>query len=506
MDRSARWHIFFGVIAFLLVQGSRAADSVPGELLIKFRTDLSLAERNSVLARRGAEIIHRFSTLGIDHVRLTNSRGLRTDAASFASESDILYTQPNYIRHINADPPPNDPQWLNGNLWGLEKIGTTAVWRDFTTGSGNVVIVDIDTGANYNHADLAANIWVNAGEIAANGIDDDGNGYIDDVHGINTAYGNSDPMDEVGHGTHTAGTLAAAGNNGIGVVGVNWKAQVIPCKAFNNNGDATDAALVQCFDYAIALKQRGINIRATNNSYSGPREPNDPFPYALKDAFDRAGAAGIANVCAAGNNGADNDASPHDPASFDSLGNIAVAASDGSNNVTGFTNYGAVSVDLAAPGVDIISTRLDAYGILTGTSMSCPHIAGAVGLLVDFRPDLSVATIKSLILNNVDVLPQWIGKVVSGGRLNLYNTMQSAAFGQQPFSVSSVSRPDETTAQLSWSCAPGLRYQVSVTTNLTSAFAPLDLVLTAPPGQTTMSYTDMTAAGAPRFYKVETVP
>ncbi len=499
--------IFFGALAFLCLQTGRAADSVPGELLVKFREDVPPAKRQSVLAARGAEVVHHYSTLGIDHIRLTSSRGLVLDTVTFASESEILYAQPNYIRHITADPPPNDYYWLSGDLWGLYTIRAGEAWQNFGTGSGNVVIVDIDTGANYNHPDLAANIWVNPGEIANNGIDDDANGYVDDIHGINTAYGNTDPIDDEGHGTHTAGTLAGVGNNGIGVAGINWNAKVIPCKAFDVHGNAPDAALIQCFDYALALKRQGVNIRATNNSYSGPRDPGDPFPAALKDAFDRAGAAGIVNVCAAGNDGVNNDTSPRDPASFDSLGIIAVAASGFGDAVTNFTNYGATSVDLAAPGFNIISTWLNGeYHLLSGTSMSTPHVAGAVALLADFQPDLSVETAKSLLLNNVDILSQWTGLTVSNGRLNLFHTMQSAAFGQQPYSVSSLIRPDAATLKLSWPCAPGLRYQVYATNSLTSGFIILDSVLSAAAGQTVMTYTDSAAGSAPKFYLIKTVP
>ena len=493
-------------MALLLVQTSRAADAVPGEFLVKFRADISSNERASLLASRGAEVIHHFPTLGIDHIRLPNSRGVKIDAAAFLGENGIVYSQPNYLRHITADPPPNDPYWLDGELWGMAAIRADAVWQNFSSGSGNIVIVDIDTGVNYNHPDLAANIWVNPGEIAGNGLDDDNNGYVDDIHGINTAYNNTDPLDDKGHGTHTAGTLAAIGNNALGVAGVTWNAQLISCKAFDANGEASDAALVQCFDYLIALKQGGVNIRVTNNSYSGPRDPSDPFPTALKDAFDRAGALGIINVCAAGNSGINSDTNPQDPASFDSLGIISVAASGQSDEVAYFTNYGLVSVDLAAPGVNVVSTYLPDYGTLSGTSMSTPHVAGAVALLEDFRPDLSLVTAVTLVLNNVDLLPQWSGRTVTGGRLNLYNTMQSAAFGRRSFGIAGLSRPDVATCQFSWPSAPGLRYQVYVTDSLTNPFTALDSVLIAAPGQTTMTYTDTTATSAPRFYKVETVP
>ncbi|MGZ5553680.1 MAG: S8 family peptidase, partial [Chthoniobacterales bacterium] len=481
------------------------------ELLIKFKAHTSATQRQAVLARRGAKVIRHFSTLEIDHVRVTQSRGARADTKAFAADDAIVYAQPNFIRHTTETAPPDDPKWLDGTLWGLEVIQAAAAWRDFTSGSGAIVVMDIDTGSNYNHPDLTANIWTNPGEIPGNGVDDDGNGYIDDIHGINPAYGNTDPMDDDpvhNHGTHTAGTIAAVGNNGIGVVGVSWNAKVIPCKAFTWQGEGEDADIVECFDYAIALKQSGVNIHATNNSYSGPRDP-DPanFPFALKDAFDRAGAAGIVNVCSAGNQQTNVDAAPQDPCSFDSPSLICVAASGGAgDNVAGFTNYGPVSVDLAAPGDGILSTQFNDYGTLRGTSMSAPHVTGTVALLADELPDLSVETAKSLVVNNVTTFPQWAGLVASGGRLNLYDTLHSAVLGKTPFQVSSTTYLTSSSFQLGWASAPGMRYQVYATNNLTNGFAPLGSILTAAAGQTTMTYTDDSASSGPKFYQVHTVP
>ncbi len=154
----------------------------------------------------------------------------------------------------------------------MERIQAQPVWTNFTNGSPDVVVADIDSGVDYTHPDLAANMWVNPGEVPGNGLDDDGNGYVDDVHGIDASNGDSDPMDDHGHGTHTAGTIGATGDNGAGVVGVAWGSRILACKFLDSSGSGTDAGAIECFNYLVALKQRGVNIRVSNNSWGGLRE------------------------------------------------------------------------------------------------------------------------------------------------------------------------------------------------------------------------------------------
>ena len=479
---------------------------VPNEVLVKFRPEASKARRNKVLAGRSGRVLRHFETLDIDHVALPDGTDVQSAVQNFLARGEVLLAQPNYIRHVDADAPPNEPAWLENQLWGLLKIQAQPAWLQFGGGNGSVVLADIDTGVNYNHPDLAPNIWQNPGEIPGNGIDDDDNGYIDDVHGIDTVNHDSDPMDDYGHGTHTSGTMAAAGNNGAGVTGVSWNAKIIVCKFLDQNGSGEDSGAIECLNYLIALKRRGVNIRATNCSWGGKLAPEDEFPSALKAAFEAAGAENILSVCSAGNDGTDNDAVPNYPASFDSACIVAVAASDQGDNRAWFSEYGATSVDLAAPGVDIFSTVPAGYGNLSGTSMSTPHVTGAVALLAQINPGASAATIKSLLLNNVDVLPQWSGLTVSGGRLNLFRAAQAAAAGLEPFSISAANHPAADELELTWSPVPGMRYQVFSSDSLTTVFTSLSDVIVAGQGENALTFTDLAASGPQKFYQVRIVP
>lgn len=408
------------------------AEYAGSEVIVKFSPQAPAARRAALLGAINARLVRRFDTLDIHHVRLPRGLSVEAAVASFSASGDVVFAQPNYIRRAVESAPPNDPFWLNNQLWGLQKIHARDVWNTYTTGTNAVVVAGIDTGVDYTHPDLAANMWHNPGEIPGNGIDDDGNGYVDDVYGINALTHSGNPFDDNGHGTHTAGTLGAVGNNGTGVVGVNWTVKILACKFLDVGGSGSDAGAIECLDYIVALKNRGINIRVSNNSWGGYRGAGG-VSQLLKDAFDRAGNAGILNVVAAGNGvwngttyvGTNNDTLPFDPASFTSPSIVSVAASDTLDRRAGFSNYGATSVDLAAPGVSITSTYPtgifpSGYATGDGTSMAAPHVAGAAALLLAMRPDVPVAGLKSLLLANVTPVPQWNGRVVSNGRLDVF--------------------------------------------------------------------------------------
>jgi subtilisin family serine protease len=409
---------------------------VPDEVLVRFRPQAVSALRDAIVRGAGGQVLRRFEELNLHRVRLAPGTSVRSAIAALRLQNDVVSAEPNFIRQIVLSA--NDPYWSDGTLWGLKKIQADAAWN-LSTGSATVVVADLDTGINYNHPDLAANVWRNPGEIAGNGVDDDHNGYVDDVFGIDTANNDRDPMDDHGHGTHTAGTIGAVGNNGIGVVGVNWNVKILPCKFLRADGSGTDAAAIECFNYIVALKNKGVNIRVSSNSWGSPRDLTAPFPYALKSAIDAAADVGILNVFAAGNIGTDNDVTPFDPASFDSAGIMSVAASDSSDQRASWSNYGVTSVDLAAPGVSIVSTVGATYGPSSGTSMAAPHVAGAAALLSAFNSTLTATGIKTLLMNNVDKLSQWSGVVASGGRLNVFLPMVAASGDILP--TVSITRP-----------------------------------------------------------------
>jgi hypothetical protein len=246
-------------------------------------------------------------------------------------------------------------------------------------------------------------------------------------------------MDDHGHGTHTAGTIGATGDNGEGVVGVAWGTRILACKFLDSSGHGTDAGAIECFNYIVALKQRGINIRVSSNSWGELRE--GPPADVLKAAIDEAGAVGILNVFAAGNDGTNNDQRPFDPVSFNSPSILAVAASNQADDRASFSNYGVTSVDLAAPGDLILSTSGGSYSFSSGTSMAAPHVSGAAALLVSKDPSLTVDTTKLVLMQTADVLPQWAGLTVSGGRLNVLSAA-NAAGGNIPPSVALTSPVD----------------------------------------------------------------
>ena len=415
-----------GTLAFVggLTAQAQVAPPRRAELLVKFKAGATPGQRQAALARAGAKLRKQFTRTGIDHVEVATAPELVMNAAAILeSDPAVLYAQPNYVRSAVSGVP-NDPAWVNNSMWGLQRVKAPAAWAAFPPTARDVVVAVIDSGVNYRHPDLAASMWRNRGEVPGNGLDDDGNGYVDDVHGIDTLNRDTDPMDDYGHGTHTAGIVGAQGDNGIGSVGVAWSPQIVACKFLDATGKGTDAAAIDCFEYLMDLKvNRGVNIRIANNSWGSLRTPNAPFPHALLDTIDSAGQAGILSVFAAGNDGLNDDATPYDPASFTSPSIVSVAASDENDGRPAFSNYGATAVDLAAPGTNIFSTYGDAYGYSSGTSMAVPHVSGTLALMASQNPALGVGALKSILLASADRLPQWTGVTVTGARLNVFEAL-----------------------------------------------------------------------------------
>jgi len=335
-------------------QGTREV-LVPNELIVQFRNGVTEGQRGAVRAANGLQTLKRYQQVRAEHVRIQGNANPIALARALSAQPEIEAAQPNFIRRTTSVGSPNDPFFVNGNMWGLAKISAPLAWSSFGAGADTVVVADIDTGVNYNHPDLAGNMWHNPGEIAGNGIDDDQNGYVDDIYGIDTVNNDSNPIDDHGHGTHTSGTIGAVSDNGIGVTGLAKNVKILACKFLSAAGSGTDADAIECFNYVVAMKQRGVNIRVTSNSWGALRGQGG-IATALMNAIDAAGNAGIVNVFAAGNDGLNIDVTPADPASFTSPSIISVAASDEGDARASFSNYGAVSVDLAAPGTNILST------------------------------------------------------------------------------------------------------------------------------------------------------
>ncbi|HVG71990.1 MAG TPA: S8 family serine peptidase [Vicinamibacterales bacterium] len=423
--------VLLGSIAALITatHAQQQADEpfVPGELIVQFRENVTETARRTVRETYGTSVSRRYDTLRAERLTIPQNANPAALARALLAHPEVEAAQPNFIRHKTSVGSPNDPYFVSGQLWGLPKISAPLAWSSFGAGATDAVVADIDTGVNYNHPDLAANMWRNPGEIAGNGVDDDSNGYADDVYGIDTANNDSNPIDDEGHGTHTSGTIGAVSDNGIGVAAVAPRVRILACKFIDSRGSGSDADAIECFNYVVALKQRGVNVRVTSNSWGALR--GQFFPQALKNAIDAAGAAGIVNIFAAGNNGVNIDSTPFDPASFTSASIVSVAASDSADARASFSNYGAVSVDLAAPGVNILSTYETGYAFASGTSMATPHVAGAAAMLLANRPALTVAEVKSSLLNSADLLGSWTGLVATGGRLNLFQTLQIAPGG-----------------------------------------------------------------------------
>jgi subtilisin family serine protease len=353
--------------------------------------------------------------LGFGIYRVTLAAGTTPDAAAryYGEQPGVVSAAPDEI--IRLSRVPNDTSY--GSLWAMPKISAPTAW-DTSVGSGNFVVAVIDTGVDYTHPDLAANMWRNPGETAGDGTDNDGNGLVDDVFGAEFVGTNSgNPMDDNNHGTHVAGTIGAVGNNARGVAGVNWNVRIMALKFLGASGSGSTSDAIEALNYAVA---EGAKI--SNNSWGG-----GGFSSALSAAIGRARDAGHIFVAAAGNSSRNIDTNPSYPASYEAtLGNVVVVASTTSTDArSSFSNWGPQTVLLAAPGSGILSTtRNNTYGTFSGTSMASPHVAGALALFWDRHPDWTYQQVIARLATAVDPVPALAGLVATGGRLNLAKLLQ----------------------------------------------------------------------------------
>ena len=352
------------------------------------------------------------------HLTAVSLEALPNALDTAADQPGALAVEPDYVRQ--AILVPNDPKYLDGTLWGLNQTSDADIdapegWN-VRSSAGAVIVAVIDTGIKTTHQDLAANMWRNSAEIAGNKIDDDANGFVDDIFGCDAYNNDGDPTDDQGHGSHCAGTIGGTGNNGIGVTGVAWGVKLMGCKFLSATGSGADSDAVRCIDYA-----RSKGAKVLSNSWGG-----GGAGVSLQAAIERTRTAGLIFVAAAGNDGINTDISPSYPASLATDNIVSVAATTRTDTLASFSNYGSVTTDLGAPGDGIystVSTSDTAYATYSGTSMATPHVAGVLALLMAQFPTESYSSIITRLMNGTDKIPALAGKTKSGGRLNLANAL-----------------------------------------------------------------------------------
>lgn len=420
------------LVIFLTSFSAFGQGVVPGEYIIRFK---SMNHAKAYLSSRASKQFGKHEKVSsvIGPMVLVRSSN-RSAVAALRSNTNIAYIEPNYVYRLPATmtqadrarnssryAAPNDNRF--GELWGLRNDGSKGLkgadvnalqaWSK-TTGIKNVKIAIIDTGVDYTHPDLAANIWTNPKEIPGNGKDDDGNGYVDDVHGYDFSNNDGDPMDDHSHGTHCAGTIAAVHNNKVGVAGVMANASIIPIKFLSGSGSGSTADAVKSVEYAIR-----VGAHVMSNSWGGGGKSA-----ALFEAIQASAKAGIVFVAAAGNNGSNSDSRPMYPAGYEVPNIISVAAMDINGNKASFSNYGVKSVHVTAPGVNILSTVLKGdYKSYSGTSMATPHVSGVVGLVLSANGLRAAPSMRERLIKTSNAHEPLKNVSMSGGFVNAFNAV-----------------------------------------------------------------------------------
>jgi subtilisin family serine protease/Ca2+-binding RTX toxin-like protein len=457
------------------------------KLIVKFNDTINIAQANEIKNTLGVVKTETIKLTGAQIWTLSGKTSVETAIATYRNSSTFKYLEPDYIV-TKAVTIPNDPGF--GQLWGLNNTGQNGgtpdadidapeAW-DIQTGNPNLVIGVIDTGVDYNHPDLVGNIWTNPGEIAGDGIDNDNNGYIDDIRGWDFAYNDNNPSDVDGHGTHVSGTIAGKGNNGVGVTGVAWNAKIMPLKFLNDSGSGYTSDAISAINYATA---KGVKI--TNNSWGG-----GGYSQALYDAINAAGQQGALFIAAAGNSSQNTDITPAYPASYNLANIISVASTTRTDSLSYFSNYGLTSVDLGAPGEDIYSTLPNnSYGTYSGTSMASPHVAGAAALVWSQNPTWTAQQVKNTLMNTGDPIAALAGETVSGKRLNVFNALAAANLPSVTVSVSPATVQEDGATNLVYTFT---RTNLNLSSPLTVNFGASGIANAAPVGSDPADYSVIT--------------
>ena len=405
---------------------SNEAESVGSEVLVRFRPGTNLERIKTLALMNNDRFEDEYESIS-GLVALADEDGLDAErvAEEYRALPEVEYAEPVFNVYADHGSPAkhkhaNDVRFgeqcslentgQNDGMAGAD-IGVMRAWFK-TTGSSRVVVAVLDSGVDYTHRDLMSNIWMRPDDLPA--YVDDELGEFNDQYGFNATDNWRDPMDDNGHGTHCAGIIGAEGNNNFGIAGINWNVEIMPLKFLSAGGSGTTKDAIEAINYVIDRKRKGVNVRIISASWGSTQRSK-----ALSDAIRRAGDEGVLFVAAAGNNGDDSDKRPHFPAGYYLPNMVAVAALDRHDKLAGFSNYGAKSVHIAAPGKEILSTWLGGeFYVASGTSMATPEVAGVAALILSTDPQMSVKELRDRLLNSVDKLDSLKGKVSTGGRVN----------------------------------------------------------------------------------------
>ena len=424
----------------------RSVNDRQPEVLVKFRPNVSLSDIEKIASKYNDRVEDKIEIVkGLVAIDDLDGKDAETVAAQYRQMSnEVLYAQPNY--EISLDDPTGSPNFnqpitqnpSNANLpndpmfneqWALSNSGQNGgkanadikallAWEK-NKGNKGVVVAVLDSGVDYTHPDLVENMWTRPDNVPQ--YKDEELGTYNDLHGFNATDNQGDPMDENGHGTHCSGIIGAEGNNNEGIAGINWNVTIMPLKFMGRGGFGTTKDAIEAINYAIDRKHNGVNVRVISASWG-----STAYSKALEDAIRAAGEEGILFVAAAGNNGTSNDRSPHYPSNYDLPNVVSVASLDRTDNLSSFSNFGAKTVHIAAPGRDILSTWLnDDYREASGTSMATPYVSGVAALIVANEPKISVEKLREKLLKSVDKIDSLNGKIETGGRINAAKALEN---------------------------------------------------------------------------------